>query len=619
MTDVSTTLPGSLQGCYSIESEKFIWWGTEDPSSDAARAGLPRGEPTTVTVALPTAALDGVVAASVPAAMVDSSEGWTALDSWASGADTSESLHAWSAIASAAQGCSSIAEFISAMPTAGHAALGMDEATIWSATATVDAALRTRNRDPAVLRAELRPYQRAGVAWLDAAAAHGGAILADEMGLGKTLQAIAVFTVRSAGPHLVVCPTSLVSNWVREIDKFAPSLTVVVHHGPTRKPDLAGVTPGSVVITSYPTLRSDATALTAIDWDTVVLDEAQQIKNSDTQQARVARALRGELRIAMTGTPVENRLDELWSLMAFSTPGVLGARARFRRRFVVAIEQKRSEAAAGRLRELVGPHILRRRKTDVAPELPDKVHNSVICTLAGEQEKLYRDHLDRSLRDGLGSGIGRRGRVLTLLTRLKQICNHPDLVDATGEPLGGRSGKLDRLTEMLAEVVDDGHAALVFTQYRHTGELLARHLRDEVTGSVVPFLHGGLSPAARDEMVDAFQSPGGPPVFVLSLRAAGFGLNLTRASHVVHFDRWWNPAVENQASDRAHRIGQTQTVTVHTLLTERTLESAIDDMHRHKSDLADIATTAESLGFETDLARLSDDQLRELLDIGGGR
>lgn len=612
-------LPGVLHACFSIELGKFAWWGTESPARDAMALGLPVGEAASLLMALPDDARRSMSATSVPVALVDPHEALSSLARWESDENVGESIRIWSRISAAAGRGEDAASLSAKLPTAGHAAVGLDETSIWSAASTVDAALRRHSNSRVALRAELRPYQRAGVAWMDAASVRGGGILADEMGLGKTVQAIALFTLRSAAPHLVVCPTSLVSNWIREIDKFAPDLDVIVHHGAGRARDLAGTAPGSVVVTSYPTLRNDAEILTRMNWDTVVLDEAQQIKNSDAGQSRVARRLSAQLRIAMTGTPVENRLDELWSLMAFAVPSVLGTRSRFRARFVTAIEQKRSEAAAGRLRELVGPHILRRRKVDVAPELPPKVENSVICSLTREQERLYRGQLDSSLRDGFGTGIGRRGRVLTLLTRLKQICNHPELVDESGDALGGRSGKLDRLTEMLAEITDDQQAALVFTQYRQTGAMLSEHLAAEITGCAVPFLHGGLSTDARDRMVDAFQSGDGPPILVLSLRAAGFGLNLTRASHVVHYDRWWNPAVENQASDRAHRIGQSRTVTVHTLLTEHTLEQSIDDMHSHKRDLADIATSSKALDIGGDLAKLSDSQLRELLDIGGNR
>lgn len=612
-------LPGVLHACFSIELGKFAWWGTDSPSRDALALGLPVGETASLLMALPDDGRRLMNTTSVPVVLVEPHEALSSLARWESDECVGESIRVWSRISVAAGRGEDAATLSAELPTAGHAAVGRDETSIWSAASTVEAALRRRSRPRAALRAELRPYQRAGVAWMDAASVRGGGILADEMGLGKTVQAIALFTLRSGAPHLVVCPTSLVSNWIREIGKFAPDLEVIVHHGTGRARDLTGTAPGSVVVTSYPTLRNDAEILTRIDWDTVVLDEAQQIKNSDTGQSRVARRLNAQLRIAMTGTPVENRLDELWSLMAFAVPSVLGTRSRFRARFVTAIEQKRSEAAAGRLRELVGPHILRRRKVDVAPELPPKVENSVICSLTREQERLYRGQLDSSLRDGFGTGIGRRGRVLTLLTRLKQICNHPELVERSGEALGGRSGKLDRLTEMLAEITDDQQAALVFTQYRQTGALLAEHLDDEITGCTVPFLHGGLSTDARDSMVDAFQSGDGPPILILSLRAAGFGLNLTRASHVVHFDRWWNPAVENQASDRAHRIGQSRIVTVHTLITEHTLEQSIDDMHSHKRDLADIATSANTLDIGGDLAKLSDSQLRELLDIGGNR
>ncbi|WP_236808854.1 DEAD/DEAH box helicase [Amycolatopsis albispora] len=570
-------------------------------------------------VALPVAG--EVVPAEVPAILVEPEPAISALAEWSAPADAGASVHAWSRIASALRRGVPVDE--PELPTAGHAALGLDGTTIWSARATIEAARRTIGSDnlggsgssggaggstagcgggsgrpggsvgggaagATAGGIVLRPYQRAGVAWLQGA--DGGGVLADEMGLGKTVQAIALLAARPGGPHLVVCPTSLLGNWTRELARFAPGLT-------------------SVELTSYGKLRADAERFAATAWDVVVLDEAQQIKNPDSQTARAARTLDARLRVAMTGTPVENRLDELWSLLAFTNPGLLGTRARFRRRFATAVEQRRSDAAAARLHEIVGPHILRRRKRDVAPELPPKLEVTVVCQLTAEQERLYRAAMDSAFGSGLGSGIERRGRILALLTRLKQLCNHPE--PGAGQ-LGGRSGKLDRVTEMLTEIADNGDRALVFTQYRETGEMLARHLG-------APFLHGGLSIAARERLIHQFQEDDdSPPVLVLSLRAAGFGLNLTRATHVVHYDRWWNPAVEDQASDRAHRIGQTRAVTVHTLLTERTLEETIAELHAGKRDLAGIAT-GETRTIENDLAKLSDERLREVLEPGARR
>ncbi|WP_156993766.1 DEAD/DEAH box helicase [Pseudonocardia acaciae] len=636
-----------------------------------------RPEPLPATpAAVPRNRLDGaVVPVTVPAALVDPDVAVPALARWRA-PDASASLRAWSRIAAALDSGDPAGELpglAAALPTAGHAALALDGMTIWSASATVTAARTAHRAEPAHteagrIHAVLRPYQRAGVSWLAASSAHGGGVLADEMGLGKTVQAIAVLAGRRADarsadaalgadarsadaplgadarsadaplgadarsadaalgrPHLVVCPTSLLGNWARELARFAPELDVVRYAGPERSRLLTAAGAGTVVLTSYGVLRADANALGGRGWDVVVLDEAQQIKNPDARAARAARALDARLRVAMTGTPVENRLDELWSLLAFTNPGLLGTRSRFRGRFAVAVEQRRSSAAAARLHEIVGPHILRRRKRDVAPELPPKIETTVLCAMTDEQRRLYLESLDEAFDAGLGTGIGRRGRVLALLTRLKQICNHPEQVRPTGAPLAGRSGKLDRATEILAEIRDNdpddageatGDRALVFTQYRATGELLAGHLAAEVTGRPVPFLHGGLPPAARERMVAEFSDdPDGPPILVLSLRAAGFGLNLTRATHVLHFDRWWNPAVEDQASDRAHRIGQTCTVTVHTLLTEHTLEETIAELHAGKRDLAGVAT-GEVRAPENDLARLSDEQLRAVLTNG---
>ncbi|WP_086829838.1 DEAD/DEAH box helicase [Allokutzneria sp. NRRL B-24872] len=502
------------------------------------------------------------------------------------------------------------AELAQRMPPVAHAVLNSEETAISSAAALLDSyrqAALARAKLGAI-NAELRPYQVDGVAWLNSVP--GGGVLADEMGLGKTLQAICLLATRD-GPHLVVCPTSLVGNWRREIARFAPDTPVLTHHGPRRAlPET--IPPRTVVITSYSVLRGEDD-LTSRDWDVVVLDEAQQVKNPDAQASKAAARLSAQRRVAMTGTPVENRLDELWAIMSLTNPGLLGTRARFRQRFGTPIEQRRSTTAAARLTALIAPHVLRRTKSAVATDLPPKLYSTVACTLTSEQAALYRDAVDRAFTLGFGSGLERRGRVLALLTALKQICNHPAQYRPDELPLAGRSGKFDRATEMLTEIVEDDDRALVFTQYTATGELLSRHLAEHI-GGPVPFLHGGLSAARRDELVRAFQHDAdAPPVLLLSLRAAGFGLNLTRAGHVMHFDRWWNPAVEEQATDRAHRIGQTRPLTVHTLLTGGTIEDHIARLHENKRALADAVT-----GSETALAELPDEQLHDVLALDPG-
>ncbi|GAA4019253.1 hypothetical protein GCM10022247_48640 [Allokutzneria multivorans] len=527
--------------------------------------------------------------------------------------DTTASARAWRdavRLVERGAGDEAFAELAERMPPVAHAVLNSEETAISSAAALLDSyrqAAAARAKLGAI-DAELRPYQVDGVAWLHSVP--GGGVLADEMGLGKTLQAICLLATRE-GPHLVVCPTSLVGNWRREIARFAPDTPVLTHHGPRR--ELPEVIPArTVVVTSYSVLRGEDD-LTSRDWDVVVLDEAQQVKNPDAQASKAAARLSAQRRIAMTGTPVENRLDELWAIMSLTNPGLLGTRARFRQRFGTPIEQRRSATAAARLTALITPHVLRRTKAAVATDLPPKLYSTVACTLTSEQAALYRDAVDRAFSLGLGSGFERRGRVLALLTALKQICNHPAQYRPDELPLAGRSGKFDRATEMLTEIVEDDDRALVFTQYTVTGELLSRHLAEHI-GAPVPFLHGGLGAAQRDELVRSFQHDAdAPPVLLLSLRAAGFGLNLTRAGHVMHFDRWWNPAVEEQATDRAHRIGQTRPLTVHTLVTGGTIEDHIARLHENKRALADAVT-----GSENALAELPDEQLHDVLALDPG-
>ncbi|MBX3160707.1 MAG: DEAD/DEAH box helicase [Deltaproteobacteria bacterium] len=451
---------------------------------------------------------------------------------------------------------------------------------------------------PSSLEAVLRPYQERGLNWLVTMGSLGlGACLADDMGLGKTMQLLAFLlrrldaSPRDGRPALLVAPTSVVGNWEREVERFAPSLNIVRHHGEGRARSAKDFPrkPGTLVVTTYGLLRRDAELLASVDWSVAALDEAQNIKNAASATARAARGLRAGHRFALTGTPVENRLAELWSILEFANPGLLGSLEAFRRDFALPIERYGDDHTARRLKRIVGPFILRRLKSDptVIQDLPTKNEMKVVCTLTREQATLYKAVVDEELRRiEAAEGIERRGRVLALLTFTKQICNHPAQYLGESGPLPRRSGKLARTTEMLEEALASGDRALVFTQFREMGDKLVEHFTASL-GVDVAFLHGGTPKKARDEMVRRFQEePRGPRVFVLSVKAGGTGLNLTAASHVFHYDRWWNPAVEDQATDRAYRIGQKRAVQVHKLLCGGTVEEKIDRLLEQKRELA---------------------------------
>jgi len=486
---------------------------------------------------------------------------------------------------------------------------------------------------PAEFLGELRPYQRSGLSWLVFLDRLGlGACLADDMGLGKTIQLIVLLQHERRegarpGPTLIVAPMSVVGNWQREIGRFAPELAVHRHHGLDRPMgdrfvEIAG--DADVVLTTYGLVGRDLELLQRQHWRRVVLDEAQHVKNPPTRQATAIRSLPCSQRIALTGTPVENRLSELWSIMDFCCPGYLGTSGDFRRRFAVPIERHRDRLQAERLRSLVRPFVLRRLKTDptVISDLPPLVESRQQVPLTEEQTALYESTVAGMLRTiDQSTGMRRKGLVLSGLVRLKQICNHP--AHFLGERLGEqasaaefarRSGKTLRLMEMLEEMIAAGDRALLFTQYREMGHLLAPLLRRAFDIDPI-FLHGGVTSAKREQLVDRFQSDDPScPIFILSLRAGGVGLNLTSARHVIHYDRWWNPAVENQATDRAFRIGQTRTVHVHKMIASGTLEERIDRMIEEKIELAkQVVGSGESW-----LTELSTNQLRDLLELRDG-
>ena len=466
---------------------------------------------------------------------------------------------------------------------------------------------------------ELRPYQMRGLSWLGFLSQWGmGACLADDMGLGKTVQTLALIhhyrNTNGKKPVLLVCPTTVVNNWQKEASRFTPDLPVMIHHGVGRNKG-AGfkkeAAKHAMVVSSYGLLHRDAKLFQDIQWSGLILDEAQNIKNPETQQARAARSLEADYRIALTGTPVENNVGDLWSIMEFLNPGFLGTQAQFKRKFFVPIQAERDLQAAERLKRITGPFVLRRLKADksIIADLPDKMEMKVYCPLTKEQASLYAAVVKETEEELKSSeGIKRKGLVLATLSKLKQVCNHPAHFLGDNSAIPGRSGKLARLTEMLEEVLGIGDRVLVFSQFAEMGKLLQKHLQ-EMFGSEVLFLYGGVTKQNRDRMVERFQDEGsGPSIFVLSLKAGGTGLNLTAANHVFHFDRWWNPAVENQATDRAFRIGQTKNVQVHKFVCAGTLEEKIDEMIENKKDIAEKVVGAGE-GWITEL---SNKDLKEL-------
>ncbi len=481
---------------------------------------------------------------------------------------------------------------------------------------------------PSTFQGQLRQYQLKGVSWLAFLKQFGfGSCLADDMGLGKTIQLITLLlhdreasteqSEPASGPTLLICPMSIVGNWHRELQRFAPSLRVMIHHGHERLSGQAfedEARQHDIVITTYALALRDKEHLAPIEWEYVVVDEAQNIKNEAAKQTQAIKKLDARHKIALTGTPVENRLSELWSIMEFLNPGYLGSGKDFRTNFAVPIEKYRNAERAETLKRVIQPFVLRRLKTDKAiiADLPDKMEMKVFCNLTQEQASLYEAVVKEMLEKIENSeGIERKGLILSTLLKLKQVCNHPAHFVGDGSSLPGRSGKLARLEEMLEEALAASDKALIFTQFAEMGTLLRAYLQ-ETLGCETLFLYGGTPKKQRDLMVQRFQEERrGPPLFILSLKAGGVGLNLTAANHVFHFDRWWNPAVESQATDRAFRIGQTKNVQVHKFVCIGTLEERIDQMIEQKRYLAESIVGSG----ETWLTEMSTNQLKELFAL----
>ena len=480
---------------------------------------------------------------------------------------------------------------------------------------------------PDHLNAQLRPYQQRGYDWLVKNTALGmGSLLADDMGLGKTLQVITLLLkFKQEGRFLkqkglVVLPTTLLTNWQKEIARFAPDLKAHVYHGPNRKmperSDASGkkATDYDILLTTYGVVRSDLETFKKQTWAVLIIDEAQNIKNNDTEQTKAVKTLKSGIRIALSGTPVENRLSEFWSIMDFVNRGYLGGMSKFNEEFGKPIQQERDQQKLDLFRRVTSPFLLRRLKTDktIISDLPDKIENNQYCALTSEQAALYQSVVSESMRAiEEKDGIARRGLVLKLMTALKQIGNHPHQYLKKGNQNPALSGKVQMLLNLLETIYASHEKVLIFTQYREMGELLKSFIQ-QAFGQEPLFLHGGTSRPDRDEMVDMFQKNRSDHTFILSLKAGGTGLNLTQANHVIHFDLWWNPAVENQATDRAFRIGQTKNVLVYRLMNQGTLEEKIDAMIRAKKELADLSVKTG----ETWLGDLNDDELKELVSLG---
>ena len=470
---------------------------------------------------------------------------------------------------------------------------------------------------PAELKGELRPYQQTGLKWLWTNVSKGfGACMADDMGLGKTIQVISlILKMKEEGkldkPVLVICPTTLMGNWIKEIQMFAPSLDAVVYHGAERKLELKH----DIILTTYAIMRIDVEELKSHEWGMIIVDEAQNIKNPDTAQTLAVKMLKSPVKIAMTGTPVENRLTELWSIFDFINHGYLGTLREFQKSYAIPIERFKENSRAAKLKMSVSPFVLRRLKTDknVITDLPEKMVINDYCYLSKPQAVLYEKTLNEMMEKISGfTGINRRGNIFKLITALKQICNHPYQFLKGGEMNREQSGKMDKCISTVQSILDNGEKTLIFTQYKEMGDILCRIIADECNTDPL-FFHGSLTVGQRDEIINRFQNEDESKIMILSLKAGGTGLNLTSATNVIHYDLWWNPAVEDQATDRTYRIGQDKNVMVHRLITLGTFEEKIDEMLKSKKELADLAVYEG----EKIITELSDEEIYEIFTLTG--
>ncbi len=468
---------------------------------------------------------------------------------------------------------------------------------------------------PATLTGVLRPYQQTGLKWLWTNITKGfGVCMADDMGLGKTIQIISLILKlkeeeRLKKPVLVICPTTLMGNWMKELQMFAPSLDAVVYHGTERKLDVAH----DVILTTYAIMRIDVEELKKHQWGMIIVDEAQNIKNPDTAQTLAIKALKADTKVAMTGTPVENRLTELWSIFDFINQGYLGSLREFQKSYAIPIERFKEHSRAAKLKMSVSPFVLRRLKTDknVISDLPEKMVLNEYCYLSKSQAVLYEKTLNEMMEKiSAFSGINRRGNIFKLITALKQICNHPYQFLKSGDMTREMSGKLDKCLSTLENILDAGEKSLIFTQYKEMGDILCKVIAQECNTEPL-FFHGSLTVPQREELINKFQNDADTKVMILSLKAGGTGLNLTSATNVIHYDLWWNPAVEDQATDRTYRIGQDKNVMVHRMITLGTFEEKIDEMLKSKKELADMAIYEG----EKIITELSDEEIYEIFTL----
>ena len=471
--------------------------------------------------------------------------------------------------------------------------------------------------EPNGLNGTLRPYQMTGLKWLWTNVAKGfGCCMADDMGLGKTIQVISLILKlkeenKLKEPVLVVCPTTLMGNWIKELQMFAPSLNVITYHGLDRKLD----TKKDVILTTYAIMRIDVEEIKKYNWGMIVVDEAQNIKNPDTAQTVAIKALKSNIKIAMTGTPVENRLTELWSIFDFINKGYLGSLKDFQKSYAIPIERFKENSRATKLKLSVSPFVLRRLKTDktVISDLPDKVVLNDYCYLEKAQAVLYEKTLNEMMDKISGfSGVNRRGNIFKLITALKQICNHPYQFLKSGGTSKELSGKAEKCISLVQNIIDSDEKTLIFTQYKEMGDLLSKIISEECATDP-SFFHGSLTVPQRENLIEDFQNNKERKVMILSLKAGGTGLNLTSATNVIHYDLWWNPAVEEQATDRTYRIGQSKNVMVHRLITLGTFEEKIDEMLKSKKELADLAVYEG----EKIITELSDDEIYEIFSLSG--